>query len=181
MYLGPKYTWSFFDTGYLLDRWREPTNSDVSGNSNGVSGGFDDQLRGYEEAFGGRLQFIATKKKILTVGAEYADASQPGRADLMFWLTVPTVEYKINAFWRNRSVRDRWRLFDPSEVLAGGRVEVKIDDWGRMGLTAARVWRVFDEDEPDALGTPGPSPVAPVYRYEPNTELLITFEVLRDL
>ena len=179
MFLGPRYTWSFFDSGYLLDRWRAPSamTTTIQGI---VPGGFDDQLRDFEQAFGGRVQVIARKKKVLTIGAEYGDASQPERADLMVWLTVPTVEYKINAFWRNRSVKDRWRLFDPREVLAGGRVEVKIDDWGRMGVTAARVWRVFDDEEQPVV-EPGGIALAPLHSYEPNTELLITFEVLRDL
>lgn len=181
MYLGPGYTWSFFDTGYLLDRWRGPQDQNSQlGSSGQVSGGFAHQLGQYEEAFGGRLQVIARKKKMLSVGGEYADSTQSGRSDLMLWLTIPTVEYKVNAFWRNRSVRDRWQLLDPREVLAGGRVEVKIDNWGRMGVTAARVWRVFEETEPstvDADESSGPV----IHRYEPNTELLITFEVLRDL
>ena len=108
MFLGPRYTWSFFDSGYLLDRWRAPSAA-TSTTQGVVPGGFDDQLREFEQAFGGRIQVIARKKKVLTIGAEYGDASQPERADLMVWLTVPTVEYKLNAFWRNRSGKDRWR------------------------------------------------------------------------
>lgn len=126
MFLGEGYDWALFDTGYLIDRQvlKAPA------------------VAAFDQAWGGRGQLTVGYADALVVGAEYADANAPGRADLSLWLQIPARELSVTAFWRQRYGAARTDVFDPAESLAAIAATVPVHDNIWLSLTTAHVWRV---------------------------------------
>ncbi|MFN3201593.1 MAG: hypothetical protein ACE366_24535 [Bradymonadia bacterium] len=131
MYLSKDYTWSLFDTGYLIDA-RTPGRSRLGVRDGAASGG-----RGRVEIdYDGRL----------AVGVQYANAEGPDQADATAWLRVSTERLDVSAYVDHRAGPG------PSESLGalGARYAIMPGLWVAGHL--ARAWRTSPGPEDDIPG-----------------------------
>jgi len=124
MILGENYTWSLFDTGYLIDRWR----------------GISDELAVAKQALGSRSNLQVTYADSVIVGTHYADAQQAGRADLGAWVRVPFKRATVGAYWRVRRVQAGAAFFDFDEVLAALSAHATLTHPLSVEFTLSRDW-----------------------------------------
>ncbi|MED5358957.1 MAG: hypothetical protein VYD85_11145, partial [Pseudomonadota bacterium] len=129
MFLGAHYTWSVFDTGYLIDRW----------------GHIEAERDGAASTLGGRAGFQLEYGQVWIFGAEYADCGQSGRADFSTWLSAPIGRTTLTAMWRQRRVHHRTELFDPSNALAAVSSQIRLTRLFAFAFFLAREWRTTPE------------------------------------
>jgi hypothetical protein len=130
--LGEGYEWALFDTGYLVDRWRPLAPA----------------LQSLRAAWGGRAGLTVGVSELgvsegVEVGAEYADAHAPGRADLTVFVRVPDERFQLTAFARQRRVR-RGDLLDGDEALAAGAGRLRVGGHVWFVMSIAQAWRTTD-------------------------------------
>jgi hypothetical protein len=98
MGLSRGYTWSLFDTGYLIDRWR----------------GIDKELSESEDTYGaqGHIQFSIADA--LIIGIEYADCQQAGRIGRLD--AAPCRENNSGRILEGPSSRWVWRCLERRQI-----------------------------------------------------------------
>ena len=130
MVLGEQYTWSLFDTGYLVDRW---------------GGTASARLRA-TQTLGGRGGVLLVYGEIWIFGGEYADCVQSGRSDLSSWMSMPIGRTTLTAMWRQRRVQDRMELFEADTALAAIAAQVQLTSHSALSAFIAREWRTKVEN-----------------------------------
>ena len=126
MVLGPGYTWSLYDQGYLIDRWTGLTN----------------RLAATEFALGGRLSTQVAYRNALIVGGQFASCSQDGRHDLSAYARIPLEKVTLSASWRVRAPETGSGLFSPANAIAAAAAQLKLTRPLSAELLIARDWRV---------------------------------------
>lgn len=126
-WLGEGYLPSLFDTAWLIRRWSVP-------------GG----IGAVPAALGGRGAVEVEYAEALLVGAEYADADAPGRADLSAWMLLPLDTVEAALFYARRDPPNRLDVFDPTGSLAAVSVRVPLDAYWSLSGYLARAWRDAD-------------------------------------
>lgn len=126
MVLGPGYTWSLYDQGYLIDRWTGLTN----------------RLAATEFALGGRLDAHVAYRDALIIGGHFASCSQDGRHDLSAFARIPLEKVTISASWRVRAPETGSGLFYPSNAIAAAAAQFRLTAPLSAEFLIARDWRV---------------------------------------
>lgn len=124
--LGPGYTWSLFDTGYLIDRYRN----------------IPQQLRRARLTYGARFTNRLVFSDIAILGAHFAQVDQSGRADLDVFGAVVLGRVNMSGTWRVRSPKRLLGLFSHRHGLAAFNAQLELAGPLSAGLLLARDWRV---------------------------------------
>ena len=126
---GRDYTWSLFDTSYLIDRWR----------------GIESELEQAEAVWGLQGLFQLTVQDALIIGAEYTDVEQSNRTDFGAWVRVPLERFTVGAFWKVRRVDGFGEIFDWDQLLAAASGRYRVNDWFTVTGVLSRDWFIDRE------------------------------------
>ncbi len=121
---GRDYTWSLFDTSYLIDRWR----------------GIESELENAEAVWGLQGLFQLTVQNALIIGLEYTDVEQADRTDFGAWMRVPLDRFTLGAFWKVRRVNGFVEIFDWNDLLAAVSGRYRVNDWFTVTSVLSRDW-----------------------------------------
>ncbi len=129
--LGPGYTWSIFDKGYLIDRYRN----------------IPEQLRRARLTYGARFTNRLVFSERALLGVHFAQVDQSGRADLDVFGAVVLGRVNMSGTWRARSPKRVLGLFSHRHGLAAFNAQLELAGPLSAGLLLARDWRI----KPDSL------------------------------
>lgn len=125
---GRDYTWSLFDTSYLVDRWRN----------------VNAELARAEAVWGGQGVLQFTLDDALIIGLGYGDVEQSERADFDAWVQVPLERVTLGAFWKVRRFDELAGLFDMDNVYAALSAGYRLNEWFHVSGVVSRDWFIDD-------------------------------------